>query len=166
MPYSLENRMALDFFAQLLTIRYTETMREEKGGTYTVSAFGQISFLPDQTYMYLTMFDTEPAMVDDLKQDITREIEKMAAGDVREEDMGKIKEYFLKQYPDQIKQNGYWRNILLYYHLYGYDLDSNYTEIVNKFDAAYFQNLAAKILADGNIVEVIMTPAADAECAE
>lgn len=166
MPYSLENRMAMDFFAQLLTIRYTETMREEKGGTYGVSAFGQISFLPDQTYMFLTMFDTEPAMVDDLKQDITKEIEKMAAGDVREEDMGKIKEYFLKQYPDQIKQNGYWSNILTYYHLYGYDLDSNYTEIVNKFDAAYFQNLAAKILADGNIVEVIMTPAADAECAE
>ncbi len=168
MPYTLENRLAMDFFAQLLTIRYTETMREEKGGTYGVAAFGQISFLPNETYLYLTMFDTEPAMVDDLKQDITNEIEKMAAGDVREEDMVKIKEYFAKQYPDQIKQNGYWRNILMYYHLYGYDLDSNYLDVVNGFDAAYFQKLAAKILADGNLIEVIMTPAeaTETECAE
>ena len=169
MPYSLENRLAMDFFAQLLTIRYTETMREEKGGTYGVSAFGQTAFLPVDTYLYLTLFDTEPAMVDELKQDIINEIEKMAAGDVREDDMVKIKEYFTKQYPDQLKQNGYWRNILMYYHLYGYDLDSNYMDIVNSFDAAYFQKLAAKILADGNIIEVIMLPeeqAAATECAE
>ena len=169
MPYTLENNLAMDFFAQLLTIRYTETMREEKGGTYGVSAFGQTAFLPVDAYLYLTLFDTEPAMVDELKQDIINEIEKMAAGDVREDDMVKIKEYFTKQYPDQLKQNGYWRNILMYYHLYGYDLDSNYMDIVNSFDAAYFQKLAAKILADGNIIEVIMLPeeqAAATECAE
>ena len=169
MPYTLENNLAMDFFAQLLTIRYTETMREEKGGTYGVSAFGQTAFLPVDAYLYLTLFDTEPAMVDELKQDIINEMEKMAAGDVREDDMVKIKEYFTKQYPDQLKQNGYWRNILMYYHLYGYDLDSNYMDIVNSFDAAYFQKLAAKILADGNIIEVIMLPeeqAAATECAE
>ena len=169
MPYTLENNLAMDFFAQLLTIRYTETMREEKGGTYGVSAFGQTAFLPVDAYLYLTLFDTEPAMVDELKQDIINEIEKMAAGDVREDDMVKIKEYFTKQYPDQLKQNGYWRNILMYYHLYGYDLDSNYMDIVNSFDAAYFQKLAAKILADGNIIEVIMLPeeqAAATDCAE
>ena len=169
MPYTLENNLAMDFFAQLLTIRYTETMREEKGGTYGVSAFGQTAFLPVDAYLYLTLFDTEPAMVDELKQDIINEIEKMAAGDVREDVMVKIKEYFTKQYPDQLKQNGYWRNILMYYHLYGYDLDSNYMDIVNSFDAAYFQKLAAKILAGGNIIEVIMLPeeqAAATECAE
>ena len=158
MPYTLENNLAMDFFAQLLTIRYTETMREEKGGTYGVSAFGQTAFLPVDAYLYLTLFDTEPAMVDELKQDIINEIEKMAAGDVREDDMVKIKEYFTKQYPDQLKQNGYWRNILMYYHLYGYDLDSNYMDIVNSFDAAYFQKLAAKILAGGDIIEVVMLP--------
>lgn len=49
------------------------------------------------------------------------------------------------------------------YHLYGYDLDTNYMETVNGFTSDYFKQLAAKILADGNVIEILMTPETAAE---
>lgn len=163
MPYTLENILAMDILSQILDIRYTATLREEKGGTYGVQTSGDASFAPVQTYMLFTIFDTDPAMADELKQDIVNEIQKLSEEGVKEEDLSKIKEYFAKQYPDQIKQNGYWLSTLVNYHLYGYDLDENYMETVNGFTSDYFKKLAAKILADGNVVEILMTPETAAE---
>lgn len=158
MPYTLENILAMDFLSQILDIRYTATLREEKGGTYGVQTSGDTSFVPVQTYLLFTIFDTDPSMADELKQDIVNEIRKLSEEGVKEEDLSKIKEYFTKQYPDQIKQNGYWRSILVSYHLYGYDLDEKYMETVNGFTSDYFKQLASKILADGNVIEILMTP--------
>ena len=163
MPYTLENILAMDFLSQILDIRYTATLREEKGGTYGVQTRGDASFAPVQTYMLFTIFDTDPAMADELKQDIVNEIQKLSEEGVKEEDLSKIKEYFTKQYPDQIKQNGYWLGTLVNYHLYGYDLDTNYMETVNGFTSDYFKQLASKILADGNVIEILMTPETAAE---
>ena len=163
MPYTLENILAMDFLSQILDIRYTATLREEKGGTYGVQTSGDASFAPVQTYMLFTIFDTDPAMADELKQDIVNEIQKLSEEGVKEEDLSKIKEYFTKQYPDQIKPNGYWLGTLVNYHLYGYDLDTNYMETVNGFTSDYFKQLASKILADGNVIEILMTPETAAE---
>ena len=163
MPYSLESNLAMSFLAQVLDIRYTATLREEKGGTYGVSTSGDTSFVPEQTYMLFTTFDTDPALVDDLKQDIVNEISKLSEEGVQADDLNKIKEYFIKTYPDKVKQNSYWRSVLINYHLYGYDIDEGYIDTVNSFTSDYFKQLADKILADGNIVEVIMLPEIAAE---
>ena len=87
------------------------------------------------------------------------EIRMIPANGVNEEDLAKIKEYFAKQHPDDIRQNRYWANILTQYHVNGYNLESNYMESVHGFNSDFFKALAAKILADGNIVEVLMDPA-------
>lgn len=159
MPYSLENQLAMDVMKQILDIRYLATLREEKGGTYGVQVSSNATFLPTQTYTIFTIFDTDPAMADELKKDIIVELEKVASEGVKDEDLKKIKEYYTKQYPDQIKQNGYWLNMISTYNMYGFDLDSGYMDIVNSFNSDYFKKLAAKIIADGNVIEIMMDPA-------
>lgn len=158
MEYNLESVIAMDVFSQLLTINYLNTMREEKGGTYGVSAQGEMAFEPENRYAFLTMFDTDPALVDDLKKDIVNEIRIIAENGVKADDLNKIKEFFAKQHPADVKQNSYWRGILNSYYVYGYDLDENYMEIVNGFTPEYFQQLANKILNDGNVLQLIMYP--------
>lgn len=158
MPYTLENVLAMDVLSQILNIQYTATLREEKGGTYGVQADGDTAFVPVQTYTLFTFFETDPQRAEELTKDITNEIQKLADNGVKEEDLTKIKEYFAKQHPDQLKQNGYWLNNLVNYHVYGYDMDEGYMNIVNGFTSDYFKALAAKILADGNHVEIIMNP--------
>lgn len=162
MPYTLENMLAMDVLSQILDIRYTATIREEKGGSYSIGTSGETSFMPVQTYTLFTMFDTDPAQAEELQKDIFNEIRKLAEEGVKEEDLSKTKEYYAKQYPDQIKQNGYWRSIITNYHLYDLDFDEGFMDIVNGFDSAYFQNLAAKILADGNVIDIMMMPETEA----
>ncbi len=163
MPYSLESSLAMNFLSQILDLRYTATLREEKGGTYGVQTAGSVNFAPTQTYSLLALFDTDATRADELKGDIAGEIVKLSQEGVKDEDLSKIKEYFAKQYPDNIKQNGYWINILEKYHLYGFDMDSNYLETVNSFDSEYFKKLAAKIISDNNVVELIMDPIVETE---
>lgn len=160
MPYTLENMLAMDVLSQILDIRYTATIREEKGGSYSIGTSGDASFMPTQTYTFFTMFDTDPAMAEELQKDIFNEIQKIADNGVKEEDLSKVKEYFAKQYPDQIKQNDYWGEVLGNYHLFGYDMDEGFMDIVNGFDSDYFKQLASKILADGNVIDLMMMPAA------
>ena len=161
MEYNLKNELTMNVFAQLLSVSYLNTMREEKGGTYSVFADGEVLFTPQSQYVYTTMFDTDPALVDDLKQDIVNEIRVIAENGVKEEELSKIKEYYAKQHPDDIRQNGYWRNILIHYYVYGYDIIDNYMDIINGFTSDDFKNLAQKILDDGNIFQMIMYPEVD-----
>lgn len=158
-PYTLENVLAIEVLSQILDIQYIATLREEKGGTYGVQTQGETSFAPVQAYSLFTFFNTDPQRVEELTKDIKNEIQKLAENGVKEEDLTKIKEYLTKQHPDQLKQNSYWLNTLVDYHVYGYDMDEGYMDIVNGFTSDYFKALAAKILADNNHVEIIMDPA-------
>lgn len=166
MPYTLENVLAMEVLSQVLGIRYTATIREEKGGSYSIGASGETSFRPTQSYVLFTMFDTDPALAEELQKDIFNEIQKIADNGVLEEDLNKVKEYFAKEHPDQLKKNGYWSDLLVNYHMYGFDMNEGYMDIVNSFDTDYFKQLASKILADGNVIDLMMMPAEEAPQAE
>ncbi len=161
MPYTLENELAMEIMSQLLSIRYTATMREEKGGTYGVGTGGAVSLLPTSQYLLMSQYQTDPERLVDLRGDIVGEIALMAENGPSADDLMKIKEYMTKAFPETIKQNQYWLSVLDNYHVEGADLHSGYMDIVNSFTPEYFKDLAARIIADGNVMEVIMEPAAE-----
>lgn len=166
MPYTLENTLAMSSLSQLLDIYYLAVMREEKGATYGVSTQGDMAFMPEETYRYIAMFETtELPMTDELIGDIVNGLKNLATEGPKAEDLDKIKEYLIKTHSDNTKQNSYWVNILSSYHMYGFNLDENYDEIVNRFNPEYFKKLAGKVLADGNFMEIVMLPT-DAPAAE
>lgn len=158
MEYNLENDLALSFLKQALDMRYLESVREEKGGTYGVSVGSNLSYSPVDEYLLQIMFDTNPEMADELMEIIMDEIREVAQNGVRAEDLAKIKEYYAKQYPDDTKQNTYWRGIISEYHVKGYDMDNNFMNIVNGFTPEYFKAVAAKILEDNNRILLVMNP--------
>lgn len=158
MEYSLENDLAMSTFSQILDMRYTQSIREEKGGTYGVGVGGEVSYAPKQEYMLQIFFDTDPAMADELMEIVVEEIQKIAAEGARADDLAKVKEYYAKQYPDNIKQNNYWLGVINGYHVDGYDMNSGYMDIVNGFTTDYFKGFASKILADGNMIILVMGP--------
>ena len=159
MEYNLENSLAMSTLYQVLNMRYLESVREEKGGTYGVSTYAVTDFAPVQEYLLQIMFDTDPAMADELMEIIIDELEKIAAEGVRADDLAKVKEYFAKQHPDDLKQNNYWQDIISGWHVDGFDMDNGYMDIVNGFTPEYFKGVAGKILSDGNRITIVMNPA-------
>lgn len=158
MAYNLENRLTIGFLESLLDIRYTEVIREEKGGTYGVGVNGELERRPTEKYMLQIFFSTDPNLVDELLEIVENEIRSIAENGPNAVDMAKHFEYLKKVRPEQLKENGTWLNYLSNYYLEGEDFYTDYEKTLNSIDAKKVQAMAAKILKDGNRIAVIMDP--------
>lgn len=158
-PYTLQNKIATDVLAQILQIRYTEVVREEKGGTYGVSVSGRSSAVPNEQYQLQIYFDTDPEKANELIPVIMDEIDKIAQNGPLAEDLNKVKEYLVKQHPDNLKKNNTWAGWIEEYYFRNTDAVTDYLKVVGQLDAAAIKALAAKIVKDGNVIKVVMDPA-------
>lgn len=156
--YTLENNIAISFLSQIMRQRYTTSIREEKGGTYSVSVGGALQRRPVETYRFSIQFDTNKEMAAELLEAVKDELEKMAAEGPTAEEMSKIKEYMAKQRLDDLKKNSTWINYLVNLHLNDYDATSEYDSIVADMTAEKVKALAAKILDDSNEALIVMNP--------
>ena len=75
------------------------------------------------------------------------------------EDMDKTREYENKNYTKSIEQNSWWSQAIYNYYKYDIDFVKEYLAAVNSVTAADVQAMAKQILADGNLVKVVMRPA-------
>src|SRR5699024_7022543 len=158
MSYTLENMLAMTMLGQLLEIRYTAVMREEKGGTYSVGVSGTVQHYPVQQYRLSVMYETAPGKLDKLRPDVTAEVASIPREGADEADLAKVKEYLAKFGPERFRSNWYWLSVLDDYYLNGNDSMTGYMEVIDGFTSDDFRELAVRILTDGNMVEVIMEP--------
>jgi zinc protease len=75
-------------------------------------------------------------------------------------DVQKAKEFMLKQFDENARNNNYWLDVLYNYNRWGVDSYTNYKDIVKSLTpeklSAFLKNV---ILSSGNKMEVMMTPA-------
>ena len=121
-PYTLKNDILLSFATQVLDMVYTEEVREKEGGTYGVNCFGDLQKYPKEQLLLQIVFQTDPAKKDKLAGIVVDELKKLAAEGPSDVHLQKVKEYMLKKYADNQKENGYWMNNLNDYFYYGMDM--------------------------------------------
>ena len=156
-PYTLKNDILLSFATQVLDMVYTEEVREKEGGTYGVNCFGDLQKYPKEQLLLQIVFQTDPAKKDKLAGIVVDELKKLAAEGPLDVHLQKVKEYMLKKYADNQKENGYWMNNLNDYFYYGMDMTEGYTDIVNSITAKDIQKFVSDLLQQGNEIEVTMT---------
>lgn len=155
--YDLKDNLLMSFLTQALDMVYTEEVREKEGGTYGVSSYGQLSKHPNEKFMLQIVYQTDPAKKDHLNGVIDAQMKKMASEGPTEEHLQKIKEYMLKKYKDNQKENGYWLNNLDEYFYTGVDYTQGYEEAVNSITVKDVQKFAADLVNQGNKITVVMT---------
>ena len=156
-PYTLKNDILLSFATQVLDMVYTEEVREKEGGTYGVNCFGDLQKYPKEQLLLQIVFQTDPAKKDKLAGIVVDELKKLAAEGPSDVHLQKVKEYMLKKYAENQKENGYWMNNLNDYFYYGMDMTEGYTDIVNSITAKDIQKFVSDLLKQGNEIEVTMT---------
>ena len=156
--YTMKNRVAMTVLSQVLRGRYTISIREEKGGTYSVGVGGKVT--PDYTpwYQLIVLFDTNEQMADELSEIVVAEIKKIATEGPKAEDVEKVRKYLLKEYENQIQSNDNWVDWLDQYNYRGIDFTVEYKKAVEELTYDDLKALAAKVLADNNMAHVIMRP--------
>lgn len=159
--YSLESDVLMDFVSSILDFRYTEAIREKEGGSYGVSVNGSIDNKPVEQYTLQVSFDTDPKLKAKLVGIVHAEIKNLIENGPSLEDVNKVKEFKLRKNQEMQIENGYWQSVLSQYLLNKVDYSSSYVKIVQSVTPEMVKNAAKKWLAQGNVVEVMMSPKSD-----
>lgn len=157
MEYNNRNELLMDAIGQLLRIVYTEKVREDKGGTYSVQASGDLQHHPNDEALLRIAFQTDPQKYNDLIPIVYKELEKMAIEGPSQQDLDKVKAYELKVYNQVLRMNNYWEYVL-YTDLYnGIDVDTDFRYIVENMTCGDIRTTLRNLLDQNNCIEVTMT---------
>lgn len=156
--YNFENQIYLNAIEHVLGLRYTETIREDEGGSYGVSASGGLSKKPVEQATMTMYFDTDPDKAEHLVGIIHSEFQKILKEGPTEEDLNKAREYFLKNRQEKLRENRFWSSVIREYYGNGVDLVNNYEEFVRNLDVKNVKKAAKKFFKKANMLEVIMSP--------
>ena len=157
MEYNNRNELLMDAIGQLLRIVYTEKVREDKGGTYSVQVSGDLQHHPNNEALLRIAFQTDPQKYNDLIPIVYKELEKMATEGPSQQDLDKVKAYELKVYNQVLRMNNYWEYVL-YTDLYnGIDVDTDFRYIVENMTCGDIRTTLRNLLNQNNCIEVTMT---------
>jgi zinc protease len=104
----LEEETAASGAAALLQMRLRDILREQLGGTYSVSA-SYSNTLPSPGYATSAIsFGSAPENAESLTSEVLKEIKRLATEGPTEEDAQKVREQEKRELEEALKQNGYW----------------------------------------------------------
>lgn len=160
-PHSVKTSVVYEAAAYILNMIYTDTLREEEGGTYGAQAWCRVRKVPVETVVMNVYFDTNPQQVDRLTELALEGMTQLAEQGPSEEFFTRTVENFKKNIPEKRIDNSYWHNNTQLYTRYGYDYDKEYEEAVNNLTAADVQAAMKALLAQNNLIEIRMCPKAE-----
>ena len=159
-PYSVRTAVMLDAASYILDMIYTETLREEEGGTYGASAYMNMQRLPEDRAMIQVYFNTNPEQSDKLRELAIKGLEDLAYNGPTAEQISMVIENFKKKIPESRISNGYWlSNIQNWYNYDGEDFDALYEAALPEINAENIKSVLQSILEQGNFIEIVMGPA-------
>ena len=158
MPYTLANDLNMEMIGRILSTRYLESIREREGGSYGVGTYGYMVLLPTPRAGLIMQFDTDPKKQERLMEIIHEEVNTIIKDGPLASDLQKEKESMLKDYQEDMEKNGYWRNILYQYYMYGLNYVRDYKPAVEAITGETVQQTLRKLSEAGNIFEVVMFP--------
>ena len=163
LPFSYEKDAAMDAISYILDMHYTESLREEEGGTYGASTSATFSRRPKEQALIQVYFDCKPALCDKLRELAIKGIQDFAANGPTDEELNMAKLNLQKNIPENRQRNYWWRNNIELYLTYGVDRDAAYEAAVNDLTKETIQATLQEILAQDNFIELVMKPANTAE---
>ena len=157
-PYTLANELNMEMIGRILSTRYLESIREREGGSYGVGCAGGLQVNPVAKAYLLMQFDTDPDKQVKLMNIIHEEVNTIVENGPLAKDLNKEKESMLKDFQEDLEKNSYWDSALYMYYMYNINYIADYKAAVENITAESVQNTLKKLVASGNMFEVVMLP--------
>lgn len=159
LPYSVRNEVMMDAASYILDMIYTDTLREEEGGTYGASAYIGVQKVPQERIVAQVYFTTNVEQVARLRELSVKGMESLASEGPTNEQLTRTVENFRKKMPESRISNNYWLNVLQGYYSAGIDRDTEYEAAIAEINAENIKAAVKALLDEGNFIEVVMGPA-------
>lgn len=154
LPFNVKNSAMVSLMGDILEIIYTETLREEEGGTY--SPYAGASFNPNTgEWLLMSQFQTNADVQAKLIERAEAELVKLAKEGAPEATFNKAKEAMLKQLDIQERSNEYWDNALTL-KLRGIDNVTGYRAALEALTLSDLNAFMKSLNTDKNRIQVVM----------
>ncbi len=155
LKYSIENSVKVEAIGDILDIIYTETLREEEGGTYSPQAFA--NFNPWTNYWSINYwFQTNSDIQEKLIKRANDEFTSLLNDGTDAVKFNKVKEAMVKQYEINIRTNKYWDQNLQNYEL-GIDEITNHKAAIDDMTLEGLNGFMKNLYNGKNRLNFVMT---------
>lgn len=155
-PFSPKNDLVLDMLTRVLQIAYTDSVREEKGGTYGVGVSFNLEKEDNPNALLRISYKSDPKRYEELNPVIYKQLLNIADHGPVASSMDKVKKYLKKQYGQMAITNDYWSYVIWYQLDDDADFDKDYCKMVDNLTASDVQKMAKELLKQNHRVEVTM----------
>ena len=158
--YDPVHRITMSSMAAILQRRLLDSIREELGGTYSITVDPGTNRIPRPEYEISIEFGSDPQRVDGLVKRVFEEIEKLKAEGPNEKELADEKEALLRQFETGSKQNGFLLNQIAAKYESGEDVAGllQAPDLYRQLTAASIQQAAKTYLPNDNRVRVTLLP--------
>ena len=157
--WSPEEALALRVAGEVLGIRLRERVREQLGGTYSISVSAGLQLQPDPEYQVAIIFGSDPSRVDELLAAVAVELDWLRGGG-EQGYLDTARELLRTPREEQLRENGFWLGQIQTVMQRGGSFEE-----VNRFDerldAVTLEQVAAaarRYLPDDRYVRVVLLP--------
>ena len=157
MDYNYRNQVYMSALSDVMDIYYTRTIREEEGGTYGVSCFGNITDKPKDAFMFLIGFETNAEMTNKLIGKVHEGLDDVAKNGPAQDDLNKVIENLYKKRSERLEENGFWTTAIKTYEEEGHDIIAEYDAIVKTITPKTIADFLKEVRKGWN-KEVIQMP--------
>ena len=155
-PFSPKNDLVLDMLTRVLQIAYTDSVREEKGGTYGVGVSFNLEKEDNPNALLRISYKSDPKRYEELNPIIYKQLLNIADHGPVASSMDKVKKYLKKQYGQMAITNDYWSYVIWHQLDDDADFDKDYCKMVDNLTASDVQKMAKELLKQNHRVEVTM----------
>ena len=157
--YTVKENLYIDALAYFLDMRLMEVIREQLGGTYTISAYPSTTSMPVPQYMINIIYGCSPLRVEELMNAVHAEINKLKE-DIPQEYLDKYKAARLTEYNKGIKENSWYLSQLTDCAYYGqrFTRNSDFPKMLDKLTVKTLKKKAAKYFDTESTLNVILYP--------
>ncbi len=158
--FDQERRVAIRAMSEILQTRLLQLIREELGGTYSITANAGYSKYPRPEYSIAIQFGSSPDRTEDLIKRVFEEIEKFKKEGPSEKELTDEKEKLIREFETNSKQNGYLLSQISQRFFNDEDPAGIWMvpDHYKKLDAATIKDAANKYLSTESYVKVSLFP--------
>lgn len=158
--YSQQNRVLLSAATDILSVRLTETIREEESGTYGASVRTSFNKFPFPYFTTTVRFDCSPDNAEHLTEIVKNEITALSVKGPDMKYVNDVKENKLKELAENLKKNSYWLQLIenVYFNDESDFRMAAYEELLHKLTPEMIQETAKQYFAGNKYVITTLKP--------
>ncbi|MCY3655493.1 MAG: insulinase family protein [Chloroflexi bacterium] len=159
--------LAFQVAGEMLQIRLRERVREQLGGTYSISVSARARLLPDHEYQIAIIFGSDPTRVQELIGEVEVELDWIGAGG-EQRYLDTAKELLRTTREEQLRTNGFWLSQIRGTAQRGGALEdiNSYEASLDALTLADIAAVADPFLPEDRYVRVVLLPEEDEEGAD